>query len=92
MVISYLRLSEQAEQLTAFNKVHDHVQILRILPCSPQCNEEWMSAPLQHLALIVGMLDLLHLDNLRLLQHLDGVVPLIMLGLHQVDSAEGACA
>lgn len=43
---------------------------------------------LQHLALIIRVLDLLHLDDLRLLQHLDGIVSLIMLGLHQMHTSK----
>lgn len=35
----------------------------------------------QHASLVVGVLNLLHLDHLSLLEHLDGVEPLVMLGL-----------
>lgn len=50
---------------------------------------------LQHTALVVCMLDLLHLDNLGLFQDLDGIKALVVLGLDQVDAtkttgAEGA--
>ena len=47
-----------------------------------------MFASLEHLSLIIGMLYLLHLDHLLLLQHFDGVVPLIVLGLDQVNSTK----
>ena len=42
----------------------------------------------QHAALVVCVLDLLHLDDLRLLEHLDGVEALVVLGLDQVNAAE----
>lgn len=45
---------------------------------------------LQHLPLIVCMLDLLHLDHLLLLQNLDGVEPLVVLGLDQVDTTKAS--
>lgn len=42
----------------------------------------------EHSALVIGMLDLLHLDDLRLFQDLDGVETLVVLGLDEVNSAE----
>ena len=42
----------------------------------------------KHAALVVGVLDLLHLDNLGLLQHLYCVEALVVLGLDEVDAAE----
>ena len=47
-----------------------------------------MSASLQHSSFIIGMFHLLHLHDLLLLQHLDGVEPLIVFTLHQVDTTE----
>ena len=47
---------------------------------------------LQHASLVVGVLDLLHLDDLSLLQHLDCIIPLIMFRLDQVHSAEATGA
>jgi hypothetical protein len=47
---------------------------------------------LQHAALVVGVLDLLHLDDLGLLQHLDGVEALVVLALHEVHAPEAAGA
>jgi len=47
---------------------------------------------LQHAPFVIGVLDLLHLDHLGLLQHLDGVEALIVLGLDQMDSAKAAGA
>ena len=47
---------------------------------------------LQHAALVVGVFDLLHLDDLSLLEHLDGIKALVVLGLHEVDAAEAAGA
>lgn len=85
-----LGFAQQTEQLTALNKVHDHVQILGILEGAPKSDEEGMLYFLQHAALVVGVLDLLHLDNLSLFEHLDGIETLVMLGLYQVDTAETA--
>lgn len=39
---------------------------------------------LQHATLIVGVFDLLHLDDLGLFEHFDGIEALIVLGLHQM--------
>jgi hypothetical protein len=77
----YLRLAQKTEQLTTFDEIHDHVQVLAILKCSPEGDYERMFDFLQHLALIIGVLDLLHLDHLGLLQDLDGIVALVMVGL-----------
>ena len=42
----------------------------------------------QHPSLVVGVLDLLHLDHLRLLQHLDGIEPLVVSRLDEMNPAE----
>lgn len=47
---------------------------------------------LQHAPLIIGVLDLLHFDDLRLLQHLHGVEPIVMSRLHQMHPSEAARA
>jgi hypothetical protein len=47
---------------------------------------------LQHSTLVVGVLDLLHLDHLGLLQHLDGIEALVVLGLHEMHSSKAASA
>ena len=44
----------------------------------------------EHLALVVRVLDLLHLDDLLLLQDLDGVEALVVLALDEVDATERA--
>jgi hypothetical protein len=87
-----LRLAQQAEQLAALDKVHDHVQVLGVLEGAPQGDQERVLDLLQHAALVVGVLDLLHLDDLGLLQHLDGVEALVVLALHEVHAAEAAGA
>lgn len=87
-----LALAQQAKQLAALDKVHDHVQILRVLKGAPERDEERVLDLLQHAALVVGVLDLLHLDDLRLLQHFDGVEALVVLALHEVDAPEAAGA
>jgi hypothetical protein len=45
----------------------------------------------EHPPFVVGVLDLLHLHNLRLLQHLDGVEPLVMPRLNQVNATKTTC-
>ena len=47
---------------------------------------------LQHLPLIICMLDLLHLDHLLFLQDLDSIETLVMLGLDQVNPAKTSSA
>lgn len=49
-----------------------------------------MSNSAQHPPLVVRVLDLLHLDHLRLLQHLDSIVSVIMSRLHEMNTAEAA--
>lgn len=88
---TYLRLAKQAEQLPSFDKVHDHVQILRVLKGPPQGDEKRVLDSLQHPSLVICVLDLLHLHDLRLLQHLDGIEAVVVLGLDQVHSAKAAC-
>lgn len=87
-----LGLAQQAEELAALDKVHDHVEVLCVLEGAPQGDEEGVLDLLQHAALVVGVLDLLHLDDLGLLQDLDGVEALVVLGLDQVDAAKAAGA
>ena len=79
---TYLGLAQQTEKFTTLYKVHDHIQVARILPGTPESDQEWMPNPVQHTTLVVGVLDLLHLDHLRLLQHLDGIEAMVVLGLH----------
>lgn len=47
---------------------------------------------LQHPALVVGMLHLFHLHDLLLLENLDGIEPLVMLGLDEMDPTKAAGA
>jgi hypothetical protein len=49
-----------------------------------------MPDALEHLALAVGVLDLLHLDDALLVEHLDGVVARVVARADEVDAAEGA--
>lgn len=42
----------------------------------------------EHATLIIGVLNLLHLDDLSLLQHLDSIKSRVMLRLNKVDSSE----
>ena len=87
-VKAYLTFPQEREQLPSLNKIHNHIQILTIRERAPQRNQERMLTPLQHPSLIIRVLDLLHLHHLLLLQHLDRIVPLIMLRLHQMYPAK----
>lgn len=89
---THLRFPQQAKQLTALDKVHDHVQVLRVGKGAPEGDEEGVFDAGEHAPLVVGVLDLLHLDNLSLFQHLDGVEALVVLGLDEVHTAEAARA
>lgn len=51
-----------------------------------------MANAIQHAALVVCVLDLLHLDHLCLLQDLHRIEAVIVLRLHQVDSTEASRA
>ena len=85
-----LRLAQQTEKLTTLDEVHYHVQVLRVLECAPERDQEGMLDLLQHATLVVGVLDLLHLDNLLLFEDLDGIEALVMLGLDKMDTSETA--
>mgnify|MGYP000869324154 CR=1 FL=1 len=85
---TYPRLPEERKELASFNKIHHHVQVLGVLERAPQSDEEGMLDICQHSSLVVGVLDLLHLDYLGLLEHLDCVETLVVLRLDQMDSAE----
>lgn len=49
-----------------------------------------MSYPIQHASLVIRVFDLLHLDHLRLFQDFNGVKPVVVLRLHQMDATEAA--
>lgn len=90
--LAHLRLAQQAKKFTTLHKVHDHIEIPRILPCTPQSDQERVSGAAQHASLIIGMLDLLHFHDLGLLEDLQGVKAVVMLRLGQMDSTETAGA
>ena len=46
----------------------------------------------QHFALVLCMGDLFESDDLRLLQHLNGVVALVVLRLNKMNASERACS
>ena len=85
---THLRFAQQAEQLSAFHKIHHHVQVFRILERPPQRDEERMLHFLEHSPFIVGVLDLLHLDDLLLFEHFHRIIPMVVIRLYQVHSAE----
>lgn len=47
-----------------------------------------MPNAVQHPALVIGMLNLLHLDHLSLFQYLHGVEAVVVFGLDEVDATE----
>lgn len=47
-----------------------------------------MSDATEHATFVIGMFNLLHLDHLGLLQHLDRIEAMVVLGLHKVDATE----
>lgn len=87
---AYLRLAQQTEKLSALDKVHDHVEVLGVLERSPERDQEWVLDLLQHATFVIGVLDLLHLDHLGFLEHLDGIEALIVLGLDEMDTTEAS--
>jgi hypothetical protein len=89
---TYLAFAKQTEKFSAGDKVHDHVQIVDVLERAPKIDEERVPNSNQHLALRVSMLYLLHLDNLFLSEHLNGVESTVVFRPNEVDSSEGARA
>ncbi len=77
---THLTLPEQAEQLSTRHKVHDHVKVVDVLESAPEVDEEWVPHTNEHLALRVGVLYLLHLDDLLLVENLDRIKATIVLG------------
>jgi hypothetical protein len=84
-----LTLPEQTEELSTGDKVHDHVQVLRVGERAPEVDEEGMTDPDEHLSLRVCVLDLLHPDDFLLAEDFDGIVARVVPGLDEVDSTEG---
>jgi hypothetical protein len=89
---THLRLAQQREEFAAGDKVHDHVEIARVGKRAPEVDEERVPDTDEHLALRVGVLDLLHADNLLLAEHLDGVEAAVVARLDEMDAAERAGA
>ena len=63
-----------------------------VLERAPEVHEERVPHEGQHEMLVIGMLDLLHLDNVLLAQHLDRVAALVVLRAHKVHTTERAGA
>ena len=40
---TYLRFPKESEQFAASDKVHDHVEVERVLEVAPEVDDEWMS-------------------------------------------------
>lgn len=87
-----MALAEKTEQLSACDKVHDHVQVADVLEGAPEVDEEWVTDADEHLTLRVGVLDLLHLDDLFLVEDLDGVESTVVARADQVDTTKRASA
>lgn len=83
-----LALAEKTEELSACDEVHDHVEVVCVLESAPEVDEEGVSHTNQHLPLRVGVFHLLHLDNLLLIEHLDGIESPIVLGSNEMNTTE----
>lgn len=70
---TYLTFTKKAKEFTSCHEVHDHIQVIHILKGSPEVDEKWVSNPHQHLSFRIGVFNLLHLDNLLLVQNLNGI-------------------
>lgn len=90
--LAHLTLTQQAEKLAAADKIHDHVQILRIFERAPQIDEKRMADAFEHLALRIGVFDLLHADHSLLVENLDCVEARVVAGPDQVHTPERAGA
>ena len=88
---TYAGLPQQRKQLAALDKVHDHVQVPGVLEGAPEGDQERMLDLAEHPPLVVGVLDLLHFHDLGLLEHLDGVEPLVVPLLDQVNATKTTC-
>jgi len=75
----HLALSEQAEQLSSCDEIHDHVEVVDILEGAPKVHKERVSDTDEHLPLRVGVLHLLHLDDLLLVEDLDRIETRVVL-------------
>jgi len=87
---THLTLPQQTEQLSTSHKVHHHVQVLGVAERSPEVDEERMSNPDEHLSFRVGVLDLLHSNDLLLPEDLHGVEPSVVTRFDEMDSTEGS--
>lgn len=70
---THLTFTKKAKKFTSCHKVHNHIQVIYILEGSPEIDEKWVSNPYQHLSFRIGVFNLLHLDNLLLVQNLNGI-------------------
>lgn len=85
-------LSEKGKEFSSLDKVHDHVEILRVLECSPKIDEEGVFDDLKHGSFVVCVFDLLHFYDLLFLEDFDCIESGIVTGLHEVDSAKASCS
>jgi len=87
-----LGLAQEREELSALYVIHDHEQVVTVLESAPHSDDEGVLGEFEHTALVIGMFDLLHIDDALLLQRLHGIKPAVMNGTCQVDTSKQARA
>lgn len=85
---AHLTLAKKTEQLPTGDKIHYHVQVVDVLERAPEINQEGVAYADKHLPLGVRMLDLLHLYDLLLVQHFDGIEAAIVTRANEVHASE----
>jgi hypothetical protein len=58
------------------------------LESAPEIDKEWVTDANEHLTLGIGVLDLLHLDDLFFVEDLDGVESTVVARADQVDTTK----
>ena len=72
--VTHVRSSQKREQLTTRHKVHDHVEVGRVLEGAPEVDDERVLDSHEHLLLVPRVRDLLHPHYLLFAENFDGVV------------------
>ena len=73
---------EQREELSAWHKVHDHVQVRRVLERAPEIDDEGVLDRHEHALLVLGVGDLLHAHDLLLAEDLDRIETQVVFAAH----------
>jgi hypothetical protein len=76
---THVGAAEEGEELAAGDKVHDHIEVGRILEAAPEVDDNWVLHALKHVLLVVRVRDLLESHDLLLAQDLDRIVPEVVL-------------